>query len=166
MTLGQLSQLVIFCWQIAGLCPRYPTHHVQLCLYQSLPSHWWVKNKKNGNLWRRFGHFTRLTKIAKNAIFQFSTRFLKTFPSTHLDPQYHIKNPEPSSTRICPKRPRVLTHGRAIARAKCTECGGTVGMVKFVVRLEIWFWQSVFANMVKYCKYLRKSPPEEELLNL
>ena len=130
MTLGQLSQLVIFCLEIAGWCPRYPTYHVQLCLYQSLPSPCCVKNKKNGTLLGRIGHFTRFTKNAKNAIFQFSTRFLKTFPSTHLDPQYLIKNPEPSSTRICPKRPRVLTHGRAIARAKCTECGGTVGISK------------------------------------
>merc|ERR1711860_404339 len=83
---------------------------------------------KNGNLLRRFGHFIRLTKIAKNAIFQFSTRFLKTLPSTHLGSQYLKKNPKPSSTRIYPKQPRWPTHGRAVALAKYDQCGGTVGM--------------------------------------
>ena len=39
-----------------------------------------ARNKvKMGTLLWRFGHFTRLTKNAKNAIFQFSTWFLKTF---------------------------------------------------------------------------------------
>ena len=91
-----------------------------------------------GTLFLRFWHFIRLTKIAKNAIFQFSTRFLKTFPSTHLRPQYLKKNPKPSSTRIYPKQPRWPTHGRAVALAKYDQCGGTVGTFTYRVSQQVW----------------------------
>ena len=53
-------------------------------------------------LWR-FGHFIKITKNAKNAIFQFSTRFLKIFQSTLVGLLYLIKNVKPSSTRTYPK---------------------------------------------------------------
>ena len=53
-------------------------------------------------LWR-FRHFIKITKTAKNAIFQFSTRFLKIFQSTLVGLLYLIKNVKPSSTRTCPK---------------------------------------------------------------
>ena len=92
-----------------------------------------------GTLFLRFWHFIRLTKIAKNAIFQFSTRFLKTFPSTHLGPQYLKKNPKPSSTRIYPKQPRWPTHGQAVALAKYDQCGGTVG--KFLKNIRTLYSQ-------------------------
>ena len=53
-------------------------------------------------LWR-FGHFIKITKNAKNTIFQFSTRFLKIFQSTLVGLLYLIKNVKPSSTRTYPK---------------------------------------------------------------
>ena len=103
--------VTLFGLQMLGLYPRYPTYCAQLCLYQSLPSPWWVNNTKNCTLLWRFGHFTWLTKNAKIAIFQFSTRFLKTFPSTDMGPLYLKKIVKPSSTRIYHKTAQ-LTHPR------------------------------------------------------
>ena len=103
--------VTLFGLQMLGLYPRYPTYCAQLCLYQSLPSPWWVNNTKNCTLLWRFGHFTWLTKNAKIAIFQFSTRFLKTFPSTDMVPLYLKKIVKPSSTRIYHKTAQ-LTHPR------------------------------------------------------
>ena len=103
--------VTLFGLQMFGLYPRYPTYCDQLCLYQSLPSPWWVNSTKNCTLLWRFRHFTRLTKNAKIAIFQFSTRFLKTFPSTDMGPLYLKKIVKPSSTRIYHKTAQ-LTHPR------------------------------------------------------
>ena len=103
--------VTLFGLQMLGLYQRYPTYCAQLCLYQSLPSPWWVNNTKNCTLLWRFGHFTWLTKNAKIAIFQFSTRFLKTFPSTDMGPLYLKKIVKPSSTRIYHKTAQ-LTHPR------------------------------------------------------
>merc|ERR1711860_77612 len=69
------------------------------------------KQYKNCTLLWRFGHFTWLTKNAKIAIFQFSTRFLKTFPSTDMGPLYLKKIVKPSSTRKYPK-PAWLPYSR------------------------------------------------------
>ena len=86
-----------------------------------------ARNKvKMGTLLWRFGHFTRLTKNAKNAIFQFSTWFLKTFQSTEMGPPYLKKNFEPSSTRIYHNLPCCPTHGRVIALQKGIKCSWTV----------------------------------------
>ena len=82
-TVWQLSHChTLFAYKCWVCTKKKPQPSAQVCLYQSLPFPWWVKNKKNGTLSRRFGHFTRLTKNAKNAIFQYLTWFLKTFPST------------------------------------------------------------------------------------
>ena len=66
------------CW----VCTQknQPTVPKCVCINPSTPHG--ESKTKNGTLSRRFGHFTRLTKNAKNAIFQFLTWFLKTFPST------------------------------------------------------------------------------------
>ena len=86
-----------------------------------------ARNKvKMGTLLWRFGHFTRLTKNAKNAIFQFSTWFLKTFQSTEMGPPYLKKNFKPSSTRIYHNLPCCPTHGRVIALQKGIKCSWTV----------------------------------------
>ena len=67
------------CW----VCTKKKTNLLWPSVSVSIPPIPMVSlQQKNGTLSRRFGHSTRLTKNAKNAIFQFLTWFLKTFPST------------------------------------------------------------------------------------
>ena len=77
---------------------------MQNCICINLPQpNCEEKIKKKDTLLWRFGHFIKITKNAKNTIFQFSTRFLKIFQSTLVGLLYLIKNVKPSSTRTCPK---------------------------------------------------------------
>ena len=102
-----------------------------------------ARNKvKMGTLLWRFGHFTRLTKNAKNAIFQFSTWFLKTFQSTEMGPPYLKKNFKPSSTRIYHNLPCCPTHGRVIALQKGIKCSWTVCIITtftFLYFSVLWY---------------------------
>ena len=112
-------------------------------------------------------HLTRCTKNAKNAIFQFLTWFLTTFPSTQMDPWYLKKNFKSSSTRIYHKLPSRPTHARVIALAKCIKCGWTVGKyIKFklqevgqiidpgfaCMKLDRWLW----LNNQTHCHTMRQ----------
>ena len=134
--------VTLFCLQILGVCPRYPNHCAQLCLYQSLFTPWWEKKSKNGHFIMEVLVFNTGTKNVENAIFQFSTWFLKSFPLTEMGPLYLKKNCKPSSTRIYYNLPSWPTHGRVIALAKCNQCGWTVGIC-----LYQWFWQKVLLKL-------------------
>ena len=136
-TLWQLSQCHTFLSSNIRCVSKIPK---PLCsiVSVSISLHPMVRKKsKNGHFVMEVLVFNTGTKNVENAIFQFSTWFLKSFPLTEMGPLYLKKNCKPSSTRIYHKLPSWPTHGRVIALAKCIQCGWTVGI--YFKALILWF---------------------------
>ena len=145
VTLWQLSQ----CYNVFALkwCffPKIPKDLYSIVSLSISLQPMVRKMNKNGHFILEILVFNSQTKNVQNAIFQFSTWFLKTFPSTEMGPLYLKKNCKPSSARIYHNQPSSPTHGLVIALAKCIQCAWTVGKYKAMV-LSIQC--SVIANKV------------------
>ena len=110
-TVWQLSQCHTFLPSDVGFVPKIPN---PLCsiVSVSIPIHPKVRKKnKSGYFIMEISVFSSETKNAQNAIFQFSTWFLKTFPSTEMGPLYLKKKLQTFLYQNIPQ-PAQLAHPR------------------------------------------------------
>ena len=143
-----------FCLQMLGLYQKKTQPSAQVCLYQSLPFPWWVKNKKMVLYQGDLGISLGWQKMPKTRFFNFQLDFWK--PSHQLRWVHYTtkKNCKPSSTRIYHNLPSWPTHGRVIALAKCIQCGWTVGMYK----KYLFFYQTPFRISCNFIALLNAKP--------
>ena len=155
-TLWQLSQCHTFLSSNIRCVSKIPK---PLCsiVSVSISLHPMVRKKsKNGHFIMEVLVFNTGTKNVENAIFQFSTWFLKSFPLTEMGPLYLKKNCKPSSTRIYHNLPSWPTHGRVIALAKCIQCGWTVGICT-QLHLFALNWMYSYHN-IEFCDSVQNLP--------